>query len=75
MHSPFFVVLLNCFAANEYFVALAVFSPPFLADYSWICLIFFVLLLNVAVTIKELESAVNEQNQGVWGDFCAFCAP
>jgi hypothetical protein len=75
MHSPFFVVLLNCFAANEYFVALAVFSPPFLADYSWICLIFFVLLRNVAVTIKELENAVNEQNQGVWGDFGAFCAP
>ncbi len=75
MHSPFFEVLLNCFAANEYFVALAVFYPPFLADYSWICLIFFVLLRNVAVTIKELESAVNEQNQGVWGDFCAFCAP
>jgi hypothetical protein len=74
MHSPFFEVLLNCFAANQYFVALAGFSS-FFAELSWICLIFFLLLLNVAVTIKELESAVNEQNQGVWGDFCAFYAP
>jgi hypothetical protein len=33
-----------------------------------------VLLVNVAVTINEKESAVNEQNQGVWGVYCLFFA-
>jgi hypothetical protein len=56
---------------DEYFLAFAGFSPPFLLNILGLAL-FFMLLRNVAVTINEMESAVNEQNQGVWDVFWSF---
>jgi hypothetical protein len=57
-----FIGLLAAMSTSSFWLV----SPSsFFAEYSWACLFIHRPLLNVAVTINEKESAVNEQNQGV----------